>query len=87
MSSTAFTILTINKGGELFMGYPNNNGSFTLNGLTEGDRIQVLGAGGGFDMGVFLRFEDGFLVWVRDNAGTALPAFTSLDGISINKLT
>jgi hypothetical protein len=64
-----------------------SKGNFTINGLTEGDRIAVLGAGGGTDTGVFLRFEDGFLVWIRDNAGTALPAFTSLDGIAIDKLT
>lgn len=58
----------------------------TLNGLVEGDQIKVLTAGGGCDTGVFIRIDNGFLIWVRNDGANAVLAVTSLQGISINIL-
>ncbi|MBJ7967910.1 MULTISPECIES: hypothetical protein [Bacillus cereus group] len=56
-----------------------------LNGLREGDRITVFSGGTAIDgTGVFIRVEDGFLVWV-DAAGTL--NVTSLDVISVRRVS
>lgn len=65
---------------------PNGNLCYNLSGLVEGDQISVLPAGGGEDSGVFIRVEDGFLIWVRNDSGNAKLAITNLEGISIKKL-
>jgi hypothetical protein len=62
------------------------DGGSTINNLTQGDRIQVLTAGGGSDTGIFLRFEDNFLIWIQNSTGNVVQAITSLNGISISKL-
>ncbi|QVK17216.1 hypothetical protein KHQ81_09990 [Mycoplasmatota bacterium] len=54
--------------------------------LVEGDQIHVIAASGHSDTGVFLRVENDFLIWVKNNAGSAVYALTSLDGISIFKV-
>lgn len=59
--------------------------SFTED-FVEGDQIHVIAASGNTDCGVFIRFESDFLIWVKNNEGTAVFAITSLEGISIFKL-
>ncbi|HHB2651499.1 TPA: hypothetical protein ACOQ9V_005864, partial [Bacillus cereus] len=62
----------------------NFDGRRRLDGLREGDRITVFSGGGPIDgTGVFIRVEDGFLVWV-DAAGTL--NVTSLDVISVRRV-
>ena len=57
----------------------------TLNGLTEGDKIRVFSAGREIDgRGVFIRFEDNFLIWVDSHANINV---TSLDTINIRKVS
>ncbi|MDF2700245.1 MAG: hypothetical protein K0Q49_1801 [Haloplasmataceae bacterium] len=58
----------------------------TLNGLDEGDRIRVISAGGLNDTGRFIRVQDNFLIWVRDDGATPDLTITSLFGISVSKL-
>ncbi|MED1270469.1 hypothetical protein P4U03_28760 [Bacillus mycoides] len=59
-------------------------GNRRLDGLREGDRITVFSGGTAIDgTGVFIRVEDGFLVWV-DAAGTL--NVTSLDVISVRRV-
>ncbi len=57
-----------------------------LDAFVEGDQIHVIAASGHADTGVFLRIETDFLIWVKNNEGAAVYAFTSLEGISIFKL-
>ncbi len=54
--------------------------------LVEGDQIHVITASGHQDTGVFLRVESDFLIWVKNNEGTAVYAITSLEGITIFKV-
>ncbi|SMD66570.1 hypothetical protein BACERE00185_00139 [Bacillus mobilis] len=62
----------------------NLEGRRRLDGLREGDRITVFSGGTAIDgTGVFIRVEDGFLVWV-DAAGTL--NVTSLDVISVRRV-
>ncbi|PEU98561.1 hypothetical protein CN411_00370 [Bacillus thuringiensis] len=62
----------------------NVEGRRRLNGLREGDRITVFSGGTAIDgTGVFIRVEDGFLVWV-DAAATL--NVTSLDVISVRRV-
>ncbi|SCC66820.1 Uncharacterized protein BW664_05699 [Bacillus mycoides] len=62
----------------------NFEGRRRLDGLREGDRITVFSGGGPIDgTGVFIRIEDGFLVWV-DAAATL--NVTSLDVISVRRV-
>ena len=62
----------------------NLEGRRRLNGLREGDRITVFSGGTAIDgTGVFIRVEDGFLVWV-DAAATL--NVTSLDVISVRRV-
>ncbi|HHY0839337.1 MULTISPECIES: hypothetical protein [Bacillus cereus group] len=59
-------------------------GNRRLDGLREGDRITVFSGGTAIDgTGVFIRVEDGFLIWV-DAAGTL--NVTSLDVISVRRV-
>ncbi|MDT3498851.1 hypothetical protein NLU03_32505 [Bacillus toyonensis] len=63
----------------------NLEGRRRLNGLREGDRITVFSGGTAINgTGVFIRVEDGFLVWV-DAAGTL--NVTSLDVISVRRVS
>ncbi|ANC22777.1 MULTISPECIES: hypothetical protein [Bacillus cereus group] len=63
----------------------NLEGRRRLNGLREGDRITVFSGGTAIDgTGVFIRVEDGFLVWV-DATGTL--NVTSLDVISVRRVS
>ncbi|GAB6426997.1 hypothetical protein bcgnr5390_43160 [Bacillus luti] len=63
----------------------NLEGRSRLNGLREGDRITVFSGGTAIDgTGVFIRVEDGFLIWV-DAAGTL--NVTSLDVISVRRVS
>ncbi|EEM91973.1 MULTISPECIES: hypothetical protein [Bacillus] len=63
----------------------NLEGRRRLNGLREGDRITVFSGGTAIDgTGVFIRVEDGFLIWV-DAAGTL--NVTSLDVISVRRVS
>jgi len=54
--------------------------------LVEGDQIHVIAGSGHQDAGVFLRVENDFLIWVKNNEGRAVYAITSLDAISIFKV-
>ncbi len=55
-----------------------------LNGLREGDRIRVFSGGDLIDgIGVFIRIEAGFLIWVD---ATANINMTSLDAISVQRV-
>jgi len=65
---------------------PNGNLAYNLSGLLEGDQICVIPAGGGESTGVFIRVEDGFLIWAKNNNGNTVLAITNLEGISISKL-
>jgi hypothetical protein len=55
-----------------------------INGLTEGDRINVYSAGTLLDAGVFVRVQGRFLIWVDANLNTRS---TDLDTISITKVS
>lgn len=57
-----------------------------LDGLEEGDPILVQTPAGICEQGVFLRIEDGFLIWVRNVSGNAFITVTSLNEITITKL-
>ncbi|EJR46141.1 hypothetical protein IIM_04848, partial [Bacillus cereus VD107] len=47
----------------------NFEGRRRLDGIREGDRINVFSGGDQIDgTGVFIRVEDGFLIWVDNNA-------------------
>ncbi|MFD6511342.1 MULTISPECIES: hypothetical protein [unclassified Bacillus (in: firmicutes)] len=67
----------------------NFEGRRRLDGLREGDRINVFSGGdqiGGNQIGgtgVFIRVEDGFLIWVD---GAANINVTSLDVISVRRV-
>jgi hypothetical protein len=62
----------------------NLEGRRRLNGLREGDRIEVFSGGGQINgTGVFIRIEDGFLIWVDDFANINV---TSLDVISVRRI-
>lgn len=54
--------------------------------LVEGDQIHVIAQSGHRDNGVFLRIENDFLIWVKNNEGNAVYAITSLEGISVFKI-
>ncbi|PFU78431.1 hypothetical protein COK91_26775 [Bacillus cereus] len=55
-----------------------------LNGLREGDKIRVFSGGDQIDgTGVFIRVEDGFLIWVDTAANFNV---TSLDAISVQRV-
>ena len=54
--------------------------------LTEGDQIYVVSPGSTPDYGVFLRIENDFLIWVKNNDSRAVYAITSLEGISVYKI-
>ncbi|ABY46721.1 MULTISPECIES: hypothetical protein [Bacillus] len=55
-----------------------------LNGLREGDKINVFSGGDQIDgRGVFVRIEDGFLIWVDAAANINV---TSLDVISVRRV-
>lgn len=55
-----------------------------LNGLREGDKIRVFLGGDPIDgIGVFIRIEDGFLIWVDAAANINV---TSLDVISVRRI-
>ncbi|MCZ6944274.1 hypothetical protein EJ131_28105 [Bacillus mycoides] len=62
-----------------------NLGRRRLDGLREGDKIRVFSGGDRIDgTGVFIRVEDGFLVWVDDHANINV---TSLDVISVQRIS
>ncbi|MED1108065.1 hypothetical protein [Bacillus paramycoides] len=62
----------------------NFGGRRRLDGLREGDRINVFSAGDQINgTGVFIRVEDGFLIWV--DAGANINV-TSLDVISVRRV-
>ncbi|PGM60090.1 hypothetical protein CN947_18805 [Bacillus cereus] len=62
----------------------NFGGRRRLDGIREGDRINVFSAGDQIDgTGVFIRVEDGFLIWV--DAGANINV-TSLDVISVRRV-
>ncbi|MGQ4706421.1 hypothetical protein [Bacillus thuringiensis] len=62
----------------------NLEGRRRLNGLREGDRIEVFSGGTAINgTGVFIRIEDGFLIWVDDAANINV---TSLDVISVRRI-
>ncbi|MED0962857.1 hypothetical protein [Bacillus paramycoides] len=62
----------------------NFEGRRRLNGLREGDRINVFSGGDQIDgTGVFIRIEDGFLIWVDAAANINV---TSLDVISVRRV-
>ncbi|MGN4426233.1 hypothetical protein ACTFQN_20840 [Bacillus cereus group sp. MYBK30-1] len=55
-----------------------------LDGIREGDKIRVFSGGDQIDgVGVFIRIEDGFLIWVDNNANINV---TSLDVISVTRV-
>ncbi|MFJ8356036.1 hypothetical protein [Bacillus paramycoides] len=55
-----------------------------LDGIREGDKINVFSGGDQIDgTGVFIRVEDGFLIWV--DAGANINV-TSLDVISVRRV-
>ncbi|WP_193649223.1 MULTISPECIES: hypothetical protein [Bacillus cereus group] len=62
----------------------NFEGRRRLDGLREGDRINVFSGGDQIDgTGVFIRVEDGFLIWVDAAANINV---TSLDVISVRRV-
>ncbi|PEB52168.1 hypothetical protein CON65_12810 [Bacillus pseudomycoides] len=55
-----------------------------LDGLREGDKIRVFSGGDQIDgVGVFIRVEDGFLIWVDHHADINI---TSLNVISVQRI-
>lgn len=84
-----FIYISLNK-GEITMGFQKefenecNVKHRHLNGLREGDKIEVFSGGDRIDgIGVFIRVEDGFLVWVDNCANLNV---TSLDVISVRRI-
>ncbi|PGB56657.1 hypothetical protein [Bacillus toyonensis] len=62
----------------------NFKGRRRLIGLREGDKIRVFSGGDQIDgIGVFIRIEDRFLIWVDAAANLNM---TSLDAISIQRV-
>ena len=62
----------------------DNRGRRRLDGLREGDKIEVFSGGDRIDgVGVFIRVEDGFLIWVDNRANINV---TSLDVISVRRV-
>ncbi|EOP00896.1 hypothetical protein [Bacillus cereus] len=62
----------------------NFEGRRRLDGIREGDRINVFSGGDQIDgTGVFIRIEDGFLIWVDAAANINV---TSLDVISVRRI-
>ncbi|PEB52169.1 hypothetical protein CON65_12805 [Bacillus pseudomycoides] len=62
----------------------DNRGRRRLDGLREGDKIEVFSGGDQIDgVGVFIRVEDGFLIWVDNRANINV---TSLDVISVRRV-
>lgn len=62
----------------------NFEGRRRLDGLREGDKIKVFSGGDQIDgIGVFIRVEDGFLIWVDHHANINV---TSLDVISVRRV-
>ncbi|MDP1383257.1 hypothetical protein Q8G31_26415 [Priestia megaterium] len=62
----------------------SSNG-FRLDGLRQGDRIEVFSAGNQLNgVGTFIRIRDGFLVWVNEDGNITS---TSLDTISISRVS
>ncbi|MEC0117363.1 hypothetical protein P4L15_30260 [Bacillus cereus] len=62
----------------------NFEGRRRLDGLREGDKINVFSGGDQIDgTGVFIRIEDGFLIWVDAAANINV---TSLDVISVRRV-
>ncbi|MFJ8527352.1 hypothetical protein [Bacillus sp. NPDC094106] len=62
----------------------DNRGRRRLDGLREGDKIEVFSGGDKIDgVGVFIRVEDGFLIWVDHHANINV---TSLDVISVRRV-
>jgi hypothetical protein len=62
----------------------NFKGRRGLNGLREGDKIRVFSGGDQIaGIGVFIRIEDGFLIWVDAAANLNM---TSLDAISVQRV-
>ncbi|WP_242238204.1 hypothetical protein [Bacillus cereus group sp. BfR-BA-01316] len=62
----------------------NLEGRRRLDGLREGDKINVFSGGDQIDgTGVFIRIEDGFLIWVDAAANINV---TSLDVISVRRV-
>ncbi len=62
----------------------NFEGRRRLDGLREGDRINVFSGGDQINgNGVFIRIEDGFLIWVDAAANINV---TSLDVISVRRI-
>ncbi len=58
---------------------------FRLDGLRQGDRIEVFSAGNQLNgVGTFIRIRDGFLVWVNEDGNITS---TSLDTISISRVS
>ncbi|MGE6600089.1 hypothetical protein [Bacillus proteolyticus] len=56
-----------------------------LDHIREGDKIQVFSGGDRINgTGVFINIEDGFLVWVDNNANINV---TSLDVISVRRIS
>ncbi|EJR46030.1 hypothetical protein [Bacillus paramycoides] len=56
-----------------------------LDGIREGDKIQVFSGGDRINgTGVFINVEDGFLVWVDNNANINI---TSLDVINVRRIS
>lgn len=57
----------------------------TLDGLREGDKIRVFSGGDQIDgVGVFIRVENGFLIWVDHHANINV---TSLNVISVQRIS
>ncbi|MBE5108549.1 hypothetical protein IGI01_25895 [Bacillus thuringiensis] len=72
------------RGREEVREFGGGEGRRRLNGLREGDKIRVFSGGDPIDgIGVFIRIEDGFLIWVD---ATVNINMTSLDAISIQRV-
>ncbi|MDT3498264.1 hypothetical protein NLU03_29230 [Bacillus toyonensis] len=72
------------RGREEVREWGNFKGRRRLNGLREGDKIRVFSGGDQIDgIGVFIRIEDRFLIWV--DAAVNLN-MTSLDAISVQRV-
>lgn len=57
-----------------------------FDGIEEGSIILVQTPSGICDQGVFLRIDDGFLIWVRTVRNNSYITLTSLNGITISRL-
>jgi hypothetical protein len=85
-----FIYISLNK-GEKIMGFQRefenecNVRRRRLDHIREGDKIQVFSGGDQIDgTGVFIRIEDGFLVWIDNDANINV---TSLDVISVRRIS